>query len=66
LAQKIEKIAQIWEKSRATTMRGNELPVSAARWQIYFATSIHIKITKLLKTQQPLKLEKKISTDLES
>jgi hypothetical protein len=52
-----------------TSMRGNQLPVSAARGQHgshkCFATFILQKNTKLLKTQQPLKLEK-ISTDLES
>jgi hypothetical protein len=44
-------------------MRENQLPVSAARWQhgfqICFATFNQQKITKLLKKQQPLKLEKK-------
>jgi hypothetical protein len=43
-------------------MRENELPVSASRWQhgfqICFATFIKGKITKLLITQQPLKLRK--------
>jgi hypothetical protein len=43
--------------------RGNQLPVSAARWQhgtqIRFATFTDRKIAKLLKTRQPLKLEKK-------
>jgi hypothetical protein len=42
-------------------MRGNQLLVSAARWehgsQILFATLMQLKITKLLKTQQPLKIE---------
>jgi hypothetical protein len=45
------------------TMSGYELPVSAASWQqwsrICFETFILCKIAKLLKTQQPLKLEKK-------
>jgi hypothetical protein len=44
-------------------MRGNPLPVSGARWQhgslICFATLIKGKIPKFLKTQPPLKLEKK-------
>jgi len=52
-------------------MRGNQLPVSDARWQhgsqICFSTFVESKITKLLKKpKQPLKLEKKISTHLES
>jgi hypothetical protein len=51
-------------------MRGNQLPVFAARWQhgsqICFSNFILQNITKLLKTQQQLKLEKKVSTDLES
>ncbi len=51
-------------------MREYHLPVSVGRWQhgsqMCFATYIKQKITKLLETQQPLKLEKKISTDLES
>ncbi len=38
-------------------MRGNQLPVSASRWQhvsqICLATFVWWKITKLLKTQQP-------------
>ncbi len=50
-------------------LREYQLPVSATRWQhcsqICFATFIECKITKLLITQQPLKLEK-ISTYLES
>jgi hypothetical protein len=41
------------------TMRGNHLPVSAARWQhgsqICFETFNWQKITKLLNYQQPLK-----------
>ncbi len=44
-------------------MRGNQQPVFAARWQqgsqTCFATFIWWKITRLLKTQQPLKLDKK-------
>jgi hypothetical protein len=60
------------------SVRGNQLLVSAARWQhgsqICFGTFIKWKITKLQKTQLPLKLEKnsrtakaieKIITDLE-
>ncbi len=43
-------------------MRGNQLPVSPTRWQhgsqICFATFNELKVTKLLKTQQPGKLEK--------
>ncbi len=50
-------------------IRMNQLPVSATRWQhrsqICFVTFIQWKITKLLITQQPLKLKKK-STDWES
>jgi hypothetical protein len=46
------------------------LTVSDTRWQhgsgILFATFISRTITKLLITQQPLKLEKKINADLES
>jgi hypothetical protein len=46
------------------SMRGNQLPVSAARWQhgsqARFATFIQQKITKMLKTQQSLKIEKHI------
>jgi hypothetical protein len=46
--------------------RGNQLPVSAARWQrgsqIGFATFILRKFAELLITQLPLKLQKKIST----
>jgi len=49
-------------------MRGYQLPVSATRWQnwsqICFETFIWLK--KMLFTQQPLKLEKKISTYLET
>jgi hypothetical protein len=45
------------------TMRVNQLPAAAARWQhgskICFVTFIYEKITKLLITQQPLKLENK-------
>jgi hypothetical protein len=44
-----------------SSMKGNQLPASAARWQhwsqICFATFNKWKITKLLITQQPLKLE---------
>ncbi len=51
-------------------MRGNQVPVSAGRWQHWsqqcFATFIQYKITNLLITQEPLKLEKKIRTYLES
>jgi len=51
-------------------MSENQLTVSAARWQhwsqICFATFIQWKITKLLRTQQLLKPEKKISTYLDS
>jgi hypothetical protein len=51
-------------------MRGNHLSVSATWWQhgsqIFFETFNSQKITKLLKTKQALKLEKKIITDLES
>jgi hypothetical protein len=41
----------------------NQMPFSAARWrhgfQMCSATFIQLKITNLLITQQPLKLEKK-------
>jgi len=47
----------------------DQLPVPATRWQhgfrICFATFILRKFTKLIITQQPLQLAKKISTDLE-
>ncbi len=40
----------------------NQLPVSANSWQhglgLSFATFSKLKITKLCKTQQPMKLEK--------
>ncbi len=51
-------------------VRINQLPVSAAKWQndsmICLANLILWKISRLFLTQQPLKLKKKISTDLES
>jgi hypothetical protein len=51
-------------------MSGYQLPAPVARLQhssqICFATFMKRKIKKVLKTQQPLKLEKKTSTDLES
>jgi len=48
----------------------NQPPDSDVRWQhesrICFATFIQWKVTKLLITQQPLKLEKKINTNFEA
>ncbi len=53
--------------SYVVIMRGNQLPVSAARWQdcsmICFATFILWKITKLLKNLTTTKAWGKISTD---
>jgi hypothetical protein len=49
-------------------MREKQLPLSANRWQhgsqIFFATFL-VKNHKIVKTQEPRKLDK-ISTDLES
>jgi hypothetical protein len=57
-------------RADADPLRITQLSFSATRWkhgyQNCFATFISRKITKLLMTQQPLKLEDKISTDLES
>jgi hypothetical protein len=52
------------------SIRINQLPVSFARWQhgskLCFATFISRKVTNFKATQQPQKLKKKISADLES